>query len=66
MANFCLEIRFFLNFLKKRNFLVKLSEKVEIFRKFAWKMEILLTRIHAPQISNQIDAADITYIVQDY
>jgi len=30
--------------LKKRNFLVKLPEKIEIFRKFAWKNRIFLPR----------------------
>jgi len=47
MANFCLEILISLNFLKNRNFLeiclenrnflVKLPEEIDIFRKFAWK-----------------------------
>jgi len=34
---FCWKINFF-----------KLPEKIEIFRKFAWKIEIILTRIHNP------------------
>jgi len=39
---------------EKSKFFVKLSEKIEISR--PGKIEILLTRIHDPQISNQIDA----------
>jgi len=31
--------------------------KIKIFRQFAWKVEICLTWIHDPKISNQIDAA---------
>src|SRR6218665_240938 len=40
----------------KSNSFVKLHRKIEISRKFTWKIEILLTRIHDPQISNQPDA----------
>jgi len=36
-----------------------LPEKIEISRKFAWKMELLLTQIHDPRISNPIDATVI-------
>src|SRR6218665_1817708 len=42
---------------KTRYSFVKLPEKIEIFRKFACRNRIFLTRIHDPQISNQIDAA---------
>jgi len=35
-------------------------DKIEIFWKFAWKNQIFFTRIHTPQISNQIDTADIS------
>jgi len=34
----------------------KLPEKIEIFRKFAWKNRNVFDRIQDPQISNQIDA----------
>src|SRR6218665_3666678 len=47
-GQFYLENRFFLNCLKNS----------KIFRKFAWKNRNLLTRIHDPQISNQIDATE--------
>ena len=67
MAHFCLKNRFFVKLperidifrkfaWKNRIFLAKLPEEIEIFRKFAWKNQKLLTRIHDPQISNQIDA----------
>ena len=49
-SKFCLE---------KLKLFVKLPEKGKIFQKFAWKNRIFFTRIHDPQISNQIDAADI-------
>ena len=46
---------------------MKLPEKIEIFRKFAWKIDFFTRihdpQIHAPQISNQIDAAVIYYRV---
>jgi len=58
MSNFCLENGIFkrlfpekLKFKKmprKSKFFVKLPEKIKISRKFAWKIEILLTRIHDP------------------
>jgi len=38
-----------------------LPEKIEIFRKFAWKKRHFLTRIHDPQISNETDAASRTW-----
>ena len=40
-------------------FLVKLSEKVEIFLKFAWKNRIFLPGSTTPQILNRIDAAGL-------
>src|SRR6218665_2618324 len=42
---------------KTRYSFVKLPEKIEIFRKFACRNRNFFTRIHDPQISNQIDAA---------
>jgi len=38
---------------------VKLPEKIELFWKFAWKNRNFFTWIHNPQISNQIDAAEL-------
>jgi len=43
---------------------VKLPEKIEIFRKFAWKNRYFFTWIHHPQTSNQIDAADEDYVLK--
>jgi len=43
---------------KNRKLFLKLPEKIEIFRKFSCKNRFFFTRIHDPQISNQIDAAD--------
>jgi len=48
-------------YLDKSNVLVKLPEKIKCFGNLPGKTEILFTRIHDPQISNQIDAADIKY-----
>jgi len=42
---------------------VKLPEEIEIFRKFGWKNQHFLTRIHDFQISNQIDAAALYLVV---
>ena len=39
--------------LENSNFLWNYLKKIAIFRKFAWKIELFLIRIHAPQISNQ-------------
>ena len=61
MSNFCLENR-----------IKKLTEKINIFRKFAWKNPIFQKfssknrnfgdpDARPPQISNQIDAAAILY-----
>ena len=47
---------------KNRNFCVKLPEKIGIFRKFALEIDFF-TRIHDPQISNQIDAAVLSVYV---
>ena len=49
---------------KNQNFCVKLPEKIKIFRKFAW--EFFFTRIHDPQISNQIDAAEKNWSISGY
>jgi len=50
--------KFFTNLPEKnRNFSKICLKKIDISLKFAWKIEILLTRIHDPQISNQIEAA---------
>jgi len=60
----CLKISKFLeNLPGKSKFFVKLPEKIEISRKFAWKNRNLVdpvTRIHDPQISNQIDASELS------
>jgi len=64
----------FFNYLKKSKFFKNLPGKNRIFlwnclkkSKFLWnlpgKIEIFLTRIHDPQISNQIDAAAFIYFV---
>jgi len=38
-----------------------LPEKIKIFGNLPVEIEIFWTRIHDPQISNQIDAADFNY-----
>ena len=45
--------------LKNRNFLVKLPEKIEIFRKFACQNRNSFPGSTTPQISNRIDGADV-------
>src|SRR6218665_3642061 len=51
--------KFFENLPGKIEVLVKLPEKIEIFRKFAWKDRNLFDPDpRPPKISNQIDATD--------
>ena len=48
--------------LEKSNYLGNLPGKIETYRKFPWKNRKSFTRIHDPQISNQIDAAVCMYV----
>ena len=59
VSKICLEkSKFFKNLLSKNQIFYKLPEKSKFYGNLHEKIEIFLTWIHDPQISNQIDAAE--------
>jgi len=50
--------KIFENLVGKYKFFKNLPEKSKFLKNLPGKIEILFTRIHDPQISNQIDAAE--------